>query len=173
MIVRKKKIDENGVHGMIITFSVNSDECKKPSDKTKFFKKLYGWTQKVPGKKKEYEYKREGVLDEMPHMRISPSSFIVPEEDFDKIERFFEEWQKKVIFNAFKVMIEDKSIFDEFDKFQKVGFQQEDDEEGEEGEDGDQEGEDEQEDGTFSEEESAIAERYREWQKAKKKLGSK
>src|SRR3990172_3607633 len=97
--------------GMIITFSIRSGSCKTPSEKTKFFKKLYGWTQTVPGKKKKYEYHREGVLDEMPHKRISQSAFIIPEEDLKRITQFFDEWQKKVIFNAFKVLIEDDSIF--------------------------------------------------------------
>lgn len=188
MIVRKKKIQGPGMEGMIISFSVNSDECKKPSDRTKFFKKLYGWKQKVPGKKKEYEYEREGVLDEMPHMKISPSSFIIPEEDFEKIAQFFEEWQKKVIFNAFKVLIEDQSIFDEFDKFDKIDkfdklrkvmieedFQNQGEPEEPEPDEPLGEGEDEDDEelkgGQMTEEEEAIRRRYQQWQKAKKRLG--
>jgi len=187
VIIRKKKIEKdsernignsgnsgkNDAHSMIISFSINSGICKSPSEKTKFFKKLYGWNQKVPGKKKEYEYRREGVLDEVPHMRISQSSFIIPEEDFEKISQFFEEWQKKVIFNAFKVLIEDESIFDEFDKFRKDLIDESEDQIGpdvpEPGVPGDEEEPEEPNEEEMSDEEQAIARRYTQWQKAKKK----
>lgn len=113
--MKKEKTSNRGV---IITFNVKCNKSKN-SDRVKFYKQLYGWKQTIPGKKKEYEYHREGVLDEVPHKRIDQSAFIVPEEDLQKITEFFEQWNKKVIFNAFKVLIEDRSIFDEFDKFRK------------------------------------------------------
>jgi hypothetical protein len=167
--------------GFIITFTMKSG-VKKNSEKTKFFKQLYGWTQTIPGKKKEYEYHREGVLDEVPHKKIAQSAFIIPEEDFEKIAEFFEEWQKKVIWNPFKVLIEDESIFGEFDRLRKEMMEGEEEEgEGqEEPEDEDEQLEQNEEEDEvqefadeqkLDEEEEAIVKRFRTWQKIKKKSG--
>lgn len=89
---------------VIITFSTNTD---KNSDKTKFFKQLYGWEQTIPGKKKTYEYHREGFLEKVPHKKVGQSSFMIPEGEFVKVMHFFEQWHRKVLTNAFKVILED------------------------------------------------------------------
>jgi len=82
---------------------------------------LYGWKQTIPNEKnekKEYVYQREGLLDEMPHVRVDQSSFIVPENNFDKIFDFFEEWSNKVIWKNFKVLMDKnlENIFEEFEE---------------------------------------------------------
>ena len=157
--------------GIIITFSVKSGDGKKRSnsERVKFFKQLYGWEQTIPGKKKTYEYHREGVLDEAPHKRIDQSAFIVPEDEFGKVAEFFEQWHKKVIFNTFKVLIEEQSIFDEFDRFRREMMEED---EGNEEEDAESVGGEEDEDideEELTEEEKAIRKRFGLWQKAKKK----
>jgi hypothetical protein len=106
-MIRKKAV--------IITFSTKTD---KNSDRTKFFKKLYGWEQTVPGKKKTYEYHREGFLEKVPHKKVGEGSFMIPENEFNKVMQFFEQWHRQVITNAFKIILEDKDIFDEFDRMQ-------------------------------------------------------
>jgi len=169
--------------GFIITFTMKSGSGeKRNSEKTKFFKKLYGWTQTIPGKKKEYEYHREGVLDEVPHKKIAQSAFIIPEQDFEKIEEFFEQWQKKVIWNPFKVLIEDDSIFEEFDRLRKQMLANEGEEPEEEPEDEEEEEDQEEnyeddevqkfaDEEKLDEEDEAIVKRFKQWQKVKKKLG--
>lgn len=142
---------------MIITFSTKAG---KNSEKTKFFKQLYGWEQTIPGKKKTYEYHREGILDTVPHKRVGQSSFIVPENEFDKMMEFFEQWHKKVITNAFKVILED-DIFSEFER--QMRQMEEDEEENEEEE------EENDEDEELSEMERNIIKRHEEWQKKKMK----
>lgn len=137
--------------GMIITFSTKTD---KNSERTKFFKQLYGWEQTIPGKKKNYEYHREGILDKVPHKRVGEGSFIVPEDEFGKMMEFFEQWHKKVITNTFKVILED-DIFSEFERQMR---QMEEDEE---------ESEEETEENEMSEIEEQIMKRHKEWQKKK------
>jgi hypothetical protein len=142
---------------MIITISTKTG---KNSEKTKFFKQLYGWEQTIPGKKKTYEYHREGILDTVPHKRVGQGSFIVPENEFDKLMEFFEQWHKKVITNAFKVILED-DIFTEFEK--QMRQLEEDEEESEEEE------EQTEENDELSEMEEQIIQRHKEWQKKKQK----
>ena len=142
---------------VIITFSTKTD---KNSDRTKFFKQLYGWEQTIPGKKKTYEYHREGFLEKVPHKKVGEGSFIVPENEFNKVMDFFEQWHKKVITNAFKVILND-DLFTEFDK-QMREFEEDEEEIRE------KEQIDENENEELSEEEKNIIKRHREWQKKKK-----
>ena len=93
--------------GVLFTFSIRTEKFESNSEKTKFFKSLYGWTQTVPKGDKEYTYRREGVLDDMPHMRVDQSSFIIPENDSDKITDFFDEWTNKVIWKNFRVLLDE------------------------------------------------------------------
>ncbi len=106
----EKKIARKAV---MFSFTMKSQKVSN-SEKTKFFKELYGWTQTVPGEKKKYVYHREGVLEEMPHEKVDQSSFIVPEDGADRMMEFFEEWSRKVMFRTFKVLLDDDEVFKEF-----------------------------------------------------------
>ena len=84
---------------------------------------MYGWKQIITKKiirkkpkteKKVYTYRREGLLDEMPHRKVDQSSFIVPEDNFETIINFLEEWHDKVIWKSFKVLLDED--FEEFFK---------------------------------------------------------
>jgi hypothetical protein len=44
----------------------------------------------------------------VPHIKIDQSSFIIPEEEFNKVFNFFEQWSKKVIWKTFKILLEEK-----------------------------------------------------------------
>lgn len=106
-----------GKKGILITFSIKTAKIK-PSERTFFFRKLYGWKQVVPNEDKTYEYERRGILDEIPHERVDHSSFIIPEDHADEIMNFFEQWSNKVMLKTFKVLLdrETENIFDEFEE---------------------------------------------------------
>ena len=91
---------------VLIAFSVKSQKFESNNERNKFFRALYGWKQVVPKEDKEYVYQREGLLDQMPHKRVDQSSFIIPENSFDKIFEFFDEWSDKVIWKNFKILLE-------------------------------------------------------------------
>lgn len=112
---------------VMFTFAMKSARVTN-SEKTKFFKELYGWTQTVPGGKKKYVYHREGVLEEMPHEKVNQSSFIVPEGEADRMMEFFDEWGKKVMLKTFKVLLDDNDFFREFRELrQKRDLEEEED----------------------------------------------
>jgi len=108
---------------VLVAFSVKSRMFEGHYERNKIFRGLYGWKQMVrkeiivgekhKPKEKVYTYRREGLLDEIPHEKVDQSSFIVPENKFDKIEKFMKEWRNKVMWKAFKVLLEDEDIFDE------------------------------------------------------------
>lgn len=102
---------------MLISFSVKSEKFDSNYERNKFFRELYGWKQTVPKENKTYEYHRNGVLDEMPHVKVDQSSFMIPEDNFDEITDFFEEWSNKVIWRTFKVLL-DRDIEREFEELE-------------------------------------------------------
>lgn len=112
---------------VMFTFAMKSARVTN-SEKTKFFKELYGWTQTVPGGKKKYVYHREGVLEEMPHEKVNQSSFLVPENEAERMMEFFDEWGKKVMLKTFKVLLDDNDFFREFRELrQKRDLEEEED----------------------------------------------
>jgi hypothetical protein len=109
---------------VLICFSVKSGKFESHYERNKFFRGLYGWKQMITkdvfeGRarthKKTYTYRREGLLDEIPHQKVDQSSFIVTEDDFTKIMHFLKEWHDKVMWKSFKVLLEDdmKDFFEE------------------------------------------------------------
>lgn len=120
MTEEEKKYQRKGI---IFTFSMKSARVSN-SEKTKFFKELYGWTQTVPGGKKKYVYHREGVLEDVPHEKVDQSSFLVPEDNADELMNFFDEWSKKVMFRTFKVLL-DNDMSKELQGFRRKKFQEE------------------------------------------------
>lgn len=112
---------------VMFTFAMKSARVTN-SEKTKFFKELYGWTQTVPGGKKKYVYHREGVLEDMPHEKVNQSSFLVPENEAERMMEFFDEWGKKVMLKTFKVLLDDNDFFREFRELrQKRDLEEEED----------------------------------------------
>jgi len=111
---------------VMFTFSMKSASVTN-SEKTKFFKELYGWTQTVPGGKKKYVYHREGVIEEMPHEKVNPSSFMVPENDAERMMEFFDEWGKKVMLRTFNVLLDNDDFFKEFRDIRRRKAEQEED----------------------------------------------
>ena len=108
---------------VLITFNIQSGKFESNYDRNKFFRGLYGWKQTIvkhaerKKEEKRYEYRREGILDEMPHIRVGQSSFIVPENEFRRIQEFFDEWEKKVIWRNIKIILDDfNTAFEEMDE---------------------------------------------------------
>lgn len=104
-----------GTRAVLICFNVKSDKFDSNYERNKFFRGLYGWKQIIKKETKDgdkkYVYEREGLLDEVQHKKVDQSSFFVGMQDAEQIFSFFEDWTDKVIWNTFKVMLEE-DIFD-------------------------------------------------------------
>jgi len=75
-------IEEN--LGCLIGFTVNAGTS--PAEKRKFFRALYGWRDKSQFGK--YEYEREGLLSNIPHIHLTRAVLIVSQENSKKIRNF-------------------------------------------------------------------------------------
>ena len=77
MSVRKRS-------GTLVTFWVK--EQLSPSERTKFFRNLYGYLER--SNFAQYTYKRDGLLKTLPHVRLVRAAFIVAEENEARVVRF-------------------------------------------------------------------------------------
>ncbi len=103
----KIKIRKNEKTAILISFSTHSEKFKSNYERNKFFRGLYGWTQTIKGESCEYRYKREGLLNEIPHIKVDNSVFIVALKEMKKIINYMKEWENKIDYDFFKVMLDD------------------------------------------------------------------
>lgn len=105
----KIEIRKNGA-AVIITFDTHAERFESPYERNKFFRELHGWNQTVPNGSKRYEYRRPGLLDEVPHIKVADSAFIVAMEHMKRMEQFFREWEDKVEVEMFNIMMDPEKL---------------------------------------------------------------
>jgi len=91
---------------ILICFSIKTKKFSNVYERNKFFKELYGWKQVIRKEKRSYEYKREGLLDRIPHIKVDQSMFIILKEHLKLMEEFFQEWEDKISWNEFEVLLD-------------------------------------------------------------------
>lgn len=93
---------------ILITFSVKSKKFDSNYERNKFFRGLYGWKQIIKKEEKKYTYRRNGLLDEMPHLKVDQSMFIIMEKHMQKMMEFLDDWEDKINWNKFDVLLNEK-----------------------------------------------------------------
>ncbi len=96
----------------LITYNTERKNFDSVYERNKFYRGLFGYKQTVRKNGKEYRYEKDGLMDEIPHMRIDDSVFITSPEYVEKVESYFDEWGEKVSKHVFTVLLEDSSIID-------------------------------------------------------------
>ncbi|MCD6226174.1 MAG: hypothetical protein J7J93_00015 [Candidatus Aenigmarchaeota archaeon] len=91
---------------ILITFSVESKKFSSNYERNKFFRELYGWKQIIKKEEKRYTYRRSGLLDEIPHLKVDQSMFIILEKHMQKMIEFLEDWEDKIRWNKFDVLLD-------------------------------------------------------------------
>lgn len=97
----------NGI-AILICFDSDADKFDSDYERTKFFRGLYGWNQVIRKGESVYEYHREGLLNEIPHIKVESSAFIVALKEMRRILDYFDEWSDKVTWRTFKVLLDAK-----------------------------------------------------------------
>ena len=95
---------------VLFSYHTNSKEFASPSERNKFFSGLHGRKQIVRKGDGEYIYRRKGLLDIVPHIKVDDSVFIVDREKARIVVKFFEEWQEKIGFKQFIVLLGEKDL---------------------------------------------------------------
>lgn len=89
----------------MITFSTRSDCFKSMYERNMFYRGLYGWRQIIRKCYGTYEYYKSGVLDQIPHLRVDKSLFIVFHDDLEIVKEYFNMWGNKIRYNCFEIII--------------------------------------------------------------------
>ncbi len=97
-------------NAVIISFDTHSERFESLSERNRFFRGLYGWEQTVPGNNRVYRYRRHGILDDVPHIKIADSAFIVELANMKQVENYFEKWDNKVECEMIEIMVEMKKL---------------------------------------------------------------
>ena len=108
MEIRIRKQGSNTA--VLISFDTNIQKFESPYERNKFFAELHGRKQIVVKQGKRYEYRREGILDEIPNLRVDDSIFIIMQEHMKMMERFFGGWEDKVMFRSFPVLLNNRDM---------------------------------------------------------------
>lgn len=101
MVVRK---------AVLVSFSVRSEMFKSDYERNKFYRRLYGWRQKVRKTYGDYNYYTEGLLDEIPFLKVDRSLFIVSCHHLELIRKYLDEWERKVDYSVFEVLLTPQQI---------------------------------------------------------------
>jgi hypothetical protein len=102
--IRKKK-DNTAI---LISFDTVKEKFESPSERNRFFWELHGRKQVVIKQSGRYEYNKEGLLEEIPNIKVADSVFIVAMEHMKRMQEFFNEWQDKVEFESFPVLLDER-----------------------------------------------------------------
>lgn len=94
----------------LLTYNTCREEFESVYERNKFYRGLFGYKQTVKKNGKTYEYDKDGLMDEVAHIRIDDSVFIVPKSALEKIEEYFTEWGEKVSYHVFTVIIENQDF---------------------------------------------------------------
>ena len=108
MEIRIRKQDGNTA--ILISFDTDAEKFESAYERNKFFTELHGRKQIIIKQNKRYEYRREGLLDEVPHLKVANSVFIIMQEHMRMMEQFFNGWEDKVMFRSFPVLLSQKEF---------------------------------------------------------------
>ena len=104
------EIKSGGINAVIITFHTHAERFDSDYERSKFFRELHGWKQTIPRNGKKYLYFRNGLLNEVPHIKVADSAFIVAQKHMDRVEKYFEEWHDKVEYEMMQIMMPDRAL---------------------------------------------------------------
>lgn len=96
----------------LFTYNTKRKNFESVYERNKFYRGLFGYRQTVRKNGKEYSYEKDGLMDEIPHMRIDDSVFITSTTYVPRVKAYFEKWGDKVSKHVFTVIVEDQKIIE-------------------------------------------------------------
>lgn len=93
---------------ILITFSIKFNSFDSAYERNKFYRGLYGWKQIIQRSYGRYEYQKEGLLDEIPHIKVDQSVIIIPSRDLIKMINYFKGWRDKIKYKSFEIELGDE-----------------------------------------------------------------
>lgn len=95
-----------GVTCVLVTYDTVKDKFESSYERSKFYRGLFGFRQKVKQKQKTYSYQKEGLMDEIPHIKVDDSVFIIAQKHLKQLIDYFKGWGAGVDYETFKIVLE-------------------------------------------------------------------
>lgn len=102
----------SGRKAALITYDARSDRFDSMYERNQFYRGLFGYKQTVRRNDKVYHYEKGGLLDEVPHIKVEDSVFIIRREHLNKFRAYFNQWSGKIETCVYKIKLEDTKIKD-------------------------------------------------------------
>ncbi|HIQ50324.1 MAG TPA: hypothetical protein EYH56_03980 [Nanoarchaeota archaeon] len=99
---------KNKITAILVCFTTKKNKFKSASERNRFYWGLYGRKQIIVKKEKRYEYYRGGILEEIPHIKVDNSVFIIAEKYLNKLMNYFKMWEEKVEVKTYPVLVDEK-----------------------------------------------------------------
>ena len=113
------RIKRNGNQtAVLISFDTKGEAFDSDYERNKFFSELHGRKQIVIKDGRRYEYYREGIMDDVPHLKIANSVFVIMQSHMKMMQQFFDGWEDKVMVKSFPVVL-DRSELRELEEQEK------------------------------------------------------
>jgi hypothetical protein len=100
----------------LLTYSTEKKNFDSVYERNKFYRGLFGYKQTVKKNGKKYEYDKDGLMDEIPNIRIDDSVFIISDQQIEKVKEYFTKWNPKVSYHIFTVVIEKEELLKKLEK---------------------------------------------------------
>ena len=95
---------------VLISFDTDAEKFDSVYERNKFFSELHGRKQIVIKDGRRYEYRRDGMLDEVPHLKVANSVFVIMQQHLKMMEQFFDGWEDKVMVKTMPVLLTRKEM---------------------------------------------------------------
>ena len=105
----------------LLTYNTKKERFESVYERNKFYRGLFGYKQTVKKNGKKYEYQKDGLMDQVPNVRVDDSVFVLADRNTGRVEEYFVEWSGKVSYHIFKVLIEDSNILEQIQEDAKEG----------------------------------------------------
>ena len=96
----------------LLTYNTNREYFDSVYERNKFYRGLFGYKQTVRKNGKTYEYEKDGLMDKVPNTRIDDAVFIFTKKHTDTVEDYFTQWEKKVSYHIFTVILQEQKIIE-------------------------------------------------------------
>ncbi|MDY6771154.1 MAG: hypothetical protein SV186_04320 [Candidatus Nanohaloarchaea archaeon] len=92
----------------LIAYDTDRDQFSSLYERNKFYRGLFGYKQKVKKNGKVYRYEKQGLIGRVPNIKVEDSVIIVADRYVDRFIDYLDDWQGKVDYTTFRVMLDDE-----------------------------------------------------------------
>jgi hypothetical protein len=97
---------KGGCIAVLVCFDARREKFVSASERNRFYWGLYGRKQVIVKRGRRYEYFRGGILEEIPHIKVDNSVFIIAEKYLNKLMEYFNRWKEKVDVKTYPVILD-------------------------------------------------------------------